>query len=154
MLRVLVDTSVLVRLRDRDSPHLATCERALRLLVDSNGEACLCAQVLIEFWSAATRPVEANGLGRSTEEAYLDCHRFQQTMSLLPEPPDIAERWLRIVRQYAVQGKEVHDARLVAFAVAHRLADILTLNPDDFHRYREVTTWTPGQLMEHIAHGG
>jgi len=79
---------------------------------------------------------------------------YLRLMSLLPEPPDIAERWLQLVRQYEVKGKEVHDARLVAFAVAHRIGDILTLNPDDFTRYREVTSWTPAQLMERMTQGG
>lgn len=150
-MRLLADTSVLVRLRDRNSSHLAECERAIDLLIDRDDKLCLCTQALIEFWSVATRPLEANGLGRSVEQAFSDCQLFLDTMSLLDEPPDIAQRWLELVRRYEVRGKEVHDARLVAFALAHNLSHILTLNPTDFSRYQEVTPVTPAQLIEQLG---
>jgi predicted nucleic acid-binding protein len=152
-MNLLADTSILVRLSDYTSAYRELCERAIQESLQYGVTLYLAVQVIIEYWAVSTRPLEANGLGRSVELTFADCMDYLRLMSLLPEPPDIAERWLRIVRQYAVQGKEVHDARLVAFAVAHRVTDILTLNPDDFRRYREVTAWTPGQLMEHIAQG-
>ncbi len=70
-------------------------------------------------------------------------------MLLLDEPPDIAQRWLDLVRRYEVKGKEVHDARLVA--LAHDIPYILTLNPADFSRYQEVTAITPAKLIEQLA---
>ncbi|GIV21433.1 MAG: ribonuclease VapC [Armatimonadota bacterium] len=152
-MRLMVDTNVLVRLRDKNSPQLVECERAIELLIDGEHELYLCTQVLIEFWSVATRPLEANGLGRSVEQAYSDCHLFLDAIPLLEEPPDIAQRWLEVVRRHEVKGKEVHDARLVAFALAYAIPHILTLNPDDFSRYQEVTAITPAKLIEKLAGG-
>ncbi len=150
-MRLIVDTNVLVRLRDKNSPHLPECERAMELLITGNHGLYLCTQVLIEFWSVATRPLEANGLGRTVEQAYADCYLFLDAMPLLDEPPDIAHRWLELVRRYGVKGKEVHDARLVAFSAAHGIPHILTLNPADFSRYQEVTAITPAQLVEQLS---
>ncbi len=79
---------------------------------------------------------------------------YLSVMTLLPEPADIAERWLEVVRRYGVQGKAVHNARLVAFALTHGVSRILTLNPDDFRRYTEVTAVTPAKLLEELNGGG
>ena len=153
-MNLLVDTSILVRLSDYTSAVRELCERAIQESVGQSAALYLSAQVIIEYWAVSTRPSEANGLGRSVELTFADCMDYLRLMSILPEPPDIAERWLQLVRQYQVKGKEVHDARLVAFAVAHQITHILTLNPDDSSRYREVTAWTPPQLIERIAQGG
>jgi len=151
---LLVATGILVRLSDYSSTVSDLCERAIQESLQHGAALYLATQVIIGYWAVSTRPMEANGLGRSTELTYVDCMDYLRLMSLLPEPPDIAEQWLQLVRQYDVKGKEVHDARLVAFAVAHQIRDILTLNPDDFSRYREVTSWTPAQLMERMTQGG
>ncbi len=150
----LVDSNILVRLRDLDSPERAVCEQVVQLSLQQGVRLYLCAQSLIEFWAVSTRPREANGLGLDTQQVFVGVTTIVRTLPLLPEPADIAGQWLHLVRQYAVKGKEVHDARLVAFAVAHQIRDILTLNPDDFTRYREVTAWTPEQLMERMTQGG
>ncbi|GIV15392.1 MAG: hypothetical protein KatS3mg022_0827 [Armatimonadota bacterium] len=107
--------------------------------------------MLIEFWAVSTRPREANGLGLNTEQVYSGITHIVRSLPLLEEPPDIAHRWLELVRRYKVKGKEVHDARLVAFSAAHSIPYILTLNPDDFSRYQEVTAITPAQLVEQLS---
>ncbi|MER3402497.1 MAG: PIN domain nuclease, partial [Armatimonadota bacterium] len=107
----------------------------------------VCAQVLIEFWSGSTRPLEAHGLNRTPLEVYQDCLDILSMMSLLPDPEDIFERWLPIVYQYGVKGKQVHDARLVAVAQAYEIGQILTLNAQDFARYPEVSALLPQQIV-------
>lgn len=147
-MRVLLDTNILVRLRDADNPSHLLCVEAIDRLFNQADQICLCLQVLIEFWSVSTRPREANGMGPSPEEAYADCQRFQNAFTYLNEPPNIADEWFRLVHQYGVRGKQVHDARLVAFALAHRLDGILTLNPNDLLRYNELTILTPSEVLQ------
>jgi len=146
-MRVLLDTNILVRLRDADSPLHSLCVEAIERLLNQADQICLCLQALIEFWSVSTRPREANGMGRSPEETYRDCQRFQSTFTFLEEPQNIADEWSRLVHQYGVRGKQVHDARLAAFALAHRLDGILTLNANDLLRYNELTILTPSEVL-------
>ena len=47
-----------------------------------------------------------------------------------------------------VMGVQVHDARLVATMIAHRITHLLTLNDQDFARYPEITAVHPRQLVE------
>jgi Predicted nucleic acid-binding protein, contains PIN domain len=146
-MRVLLDTNILVRLRDADSPLHSLCVEAIERLINQMAQICLCLQVLIEFWSVSTRPREANGMGLSPEEAYAECQRFRSAFSLLEEPPEIADRWLSLAHLHNIRGKQVHDARIVAFAQAHQIDAILTLNPDDFARYDELTILTPDEVL-------
>ncbi len=98
-----------------------------------------------------TRPRDANGLGLDTDWVYGSIVEICNSIQLLGEPPDIAWRWLNLVRRYRVRGKEVHDARLVAFATAHNIPVIVTLNPSDFQRYSEVSVLTPRQMLDSLG---
>jgi predicted nucleic acid-binding protein len=138
----LVDTSILARARDIGHPRRAACVDALRRLI-ATGRPCICAQVLIEFWAVATRPREVNGLGLTLEEAERDLDDWEQSLELLPEPPDVGARWHALVRQYAVQGRQSHDARLVAVMLAHGVTRVLTLNPQHLGRYAEIVCLAP-----------
>ena len=111
---VLVDTSVLLRLRDPASPAHAACRAALEPAQVARCGICLCAQVLIEYWVVATRPADRNGFGLTPAEAEGDLIALLGMLPCLPEPPDIAARWLSRVARYQVAGKPAHDARLVA----------------------------------------
>jgi hypothetical protein len=48
-----------------------------------------------------------------------------------------------------VKGAKVHDTRLVAFMLVHRLSYILTFNIKDFRRFRtEITPISPKEIMQ------
>jgi predicted nucleic acid-binding protein len=108
---------------------------------------CLCAQTLIEFWVVATRPTANNGFGLTPSQVRADVDEFINLLPCLPEPPDVADRWLRLVTRYSVSGKPAHDARLVALMEAHGVRRLLTLNPGDFARYPNVECVSPNQLL-------
>lgn len=145
-MRILIDTNILVRLRDASSPDHSPCREALKKLQDRQDVPCLCAQVLIEYWVVATRPTDVNGLGLSPAQAEIDLRDFEQIFSWLPEPPDISHRWRALVTRYAVAGRPAHDARLVALMQAHGITQLLTLNTGDFTCYAGVTPIKPSQL--------
>ena len=86
----LVDTNILLRWSDIDSPEHDVCLRAVDRLLEQREDVCSCAQVLIEYWAVATRPRGANGLGFSIEETAGRLSRFDESLVCLPEPPDIA----------------------------------------------------------------
>jgi predicted nucleic acid-binding protein len=144
---VLVDTSVLLRLRDPSDPNHAACRAVLDPTHVKAHEICLCAQVLIEYWVVATRPSGLNGFGLSPREAETDLSALRALLPCLPEPPDVIDRWQGLVSRHAVAGKPAHDARLVAFMAAHGIQRLLTLNPSDFIRYREIEVLSPPQLL-------
>jgi len=44
-------------------------------------------QSIVEFWSVATRPFSANGLGLTIEDARFELDGFRKPFRLLPELP-------------------------------------------------------------------
>lgn len=106
----------------------------------------LCTQNLIEYWAVATRPISANGLGRSPLQASLDLTDFA-TFPRLEEPPDIYLYWKRLVEKFNVSGRPAHDARLIALMDAHGISGLITLNKRDFARYPHITCQTPQEWI-------
>lgn len=145
-MRYLVDTNILVRHCCSEAPESDACDRAVDVLPETGNDLCICAQVLIEFWCVATRPREVNGLGMPTTDAQEAVSDLRDAFACVPEVPDIADRWSSVVGQYGVVGKQAHDARIAALMMAHGITHLLTLNPDDFARYTEITTVTPHQV--------
>lgn len=103
-------------------------------------------QNLYEFWVVATRPVNVNGLGLSTELASEVLTQAKQLFVLQPDVPEILTIWEQLVTTYRVMGKQAHDARLVAAMVAHQITHLLTFNTADFKRFAEITAIEPRSI--------
>ena len=146
-MRYLIDTNVLLRWSLADDPHFSECTGAVDTRAAHGAEVCICAQVIIEYWAASTRPLEVNGFGLAPADVEGLLHEVDAIFTLLAEPPDIAIRWRALASAYSVEGKQAHDARLVALMLAHGITHLLTLNPSDFARYSEITAVTPQEII-------
>jgi predicted nucleic acid-binding protein len=117
---------------------------AISTLRRAEEELFITSQNLIEFWRSATRPAQRNGLGLTIAEAKTELERLEGLFLILSDVPEIYPEWKRLILQYGVVGVNVHDARLVASMLVHKLTHILTFNVRDFNRYAsEVTPVNP-----------
>ncbi len=146
MTTYLLDTNVWLRTVQRESPQHSLAVEALATLLMQGDEVCITAQNVIEFWSVATRPVAANGLGWSVEVARQEIDRLQTQFPLLDETADVFGHWVSLVTAFQVIGRRVHDARLVAVMLAHDITHLLTFNHYDFRQF-PITVVTPGDLL-------
>ncbi len=147
----LIDTNVLLRFFELSDPSNPEIVAALDSLRKSGVPCHVCAQVLIESWVVATRPLDVNGLGFDLEKADGHMDEIEILFPCLPEPEDMAARWRTVVQSYSVLGKKAHDARIVAFMMAHGITHLVTLNPSDFARYPEITAITPSEIVATTA---
>jgi predicted nucleic acid-binding protein len=108
----LADTNLLLRLADPGSDSIPST--ALARLLGQGDEVYITPQNFIEFWAVATRPLEANGFGWTTERTAKEVSDLQERFPVLQDSPDVFTRWLELVKRLPVHGKRVHDARLVA----------------------------------------
>ena len=145
-MNALVDTNILVRLSDADSPLCTVCNSAVQRLLGRGDNLHLCAQIAIEFWAVATRPTHVRSLGLSATDAEAALRNAEQWLSWLSEPSDIGARWRALVNKHGVLGKQAHDTRLVALMEAHSLKDLLTLNTADFARFEEINCLDPAGI--------
>src|SRR5712691_4449425 len=132
---VLVDTNVLLRrTQPMHESHGVAVESVGRLL--ASGEPVhFTLQNVSEFWNVITRPAISNGLGFSVAVAAAEVAKIERILVLLPDTPAIYHEWKRLVVQHQVIGSKVHDARLVAAMLVHRVRRILTFNTGNFVRY-------------------
>ena len=140
MATYLADTNLLLRLADPASAHHPIATQALARLFGQGDEVFLTPQNFIEFWAVATRPVEANGFGWSSERTTKEVTELRERFPLLPDSPEIFTRWLELVKQLPVHGKRVHDARLVAVLLAHAVEHLITFNTSDFAAFASVAS--------------
>jgi len=146
MTRSLIDTNVFLRASDASSLQHQVCVDALAALARRGG-AVVCAQVIIEFWVAATRPRNVNGIEMTFDAAGQTVADILNTFQCLDEAPRIIELWNGLRTMHRVLGKPAHDARLIALMQFHRIRRLVTINVADFKRYRDVDCVTPDQVV-------
>jgi predicted nucleic acid-binding protein len=144
---MLVDTSVLIRTLQPHHPLYVPADRAIRLLPEQGRELHIVAQILIEFWTVATRPTGENGLGMTAAHGSRELERIKGMFLFLPETPAIYPVWESLVIEHRVIGKPAHDARLVAAMRVHGLTSILTFDRTGFSRYPGVEVVHPEQVV-------
>ena len=141
---ILLDTNALLRLAQPRHPDHISARETVRLLLEQDESVCVVPQNLYEFWSVATRPVEANGLGMSNTETRRELQSIKHVFKLLRDERGILSGWEDLVFESDSKGKAAHDTRLVAAMHRHGLTELLTFNEADFKRYsRMITIRTP-----------
>lgn len=134
----LADSNLLLRSMQPGTAMFGQANHAVSTLLGRGETMHLVPQCLIEFWGVATRPVQVNGLGLSVPVVQQEVQRLKALFFLLPDTPAIYPVWEQIVTQFAVQGKQVHDARLIAAMQAHGISYLLTFNVPDFARFQPL----------------
>ena len=144
----LLDTNILIRtISPNDPMHIETVA-AIDILNASREQVVIAPQNLIELWNVCTRPAEKNGLGFTPERTKAEVDRLKRLFIFIPDTPAIFPEWERLVTTYEVKGTKVHDTRLVAFMLVHRLSQILTFNVKDFRRFSpEITPVSPKEIV-------
>ena len=148
----LADTNVLLRLADPASEQHAVATQALARLLSQGDEVDVTPQNFIELWAVATRPVEANGFGWTSERTAKEVTDLQERFPVLPDSPEVFMRWFELVKRLPVHGKRVHDARLVAVLQAHAVEHLVTFNPSDFAVFSFLSLTDPNSLLKMRGH--
>jgi len=143
----LLDTNILLRLVQPDSPEYEAIRQCADLLWAKGADLFYTAQNLAEFWNVCTRPIDRNGFGFSVSETDERASLIESRFSLAPDSETTHREWRRIVVSVGVSGVQVHDARLVAAMYVHRIEHLLTLNTADFHRYSDIVVVSPRELL-------
>ncbi|GCL37932.1 hypothetical protein SR1949_30450 [Sphaerospermopsis reniformis] len=146
-MKYLVDTNILLRLVQKNSPMHLDTQRAIVTLKKQGNFLCIIPQNIIEFWAVAIRPLDKNGLGLSITQAEEESEKLKKIFILELDTPQIFTEWESLVIKYQVMGKQVHDARLVAAMVAHNITHLLTFNVDDFKRFSDIVVVDPRSVV-------
>lgn len=132
---VLVDTNVLLAATDRSR---ARHEAAIRFLTEDERDLAISPQIVREYLAISTRPVEVNGLGMTATDAIANLEQFLGTMTLLSEGSGSTAHLLALIGSRSALGKQVHDANVVAVALAHQAIAIVADNAKHFVRFASL----------------
>lgn len=144
----LLDTNILLRIADTSSSQHPLALAAITNILSRGDKCVITAQVLIEFWVVATRPVEVNGLGWNSQLTDEKICQLISQFRLLEETQEIFTQWYQLVTTYNIKGKRTHDIRLLAVMIVHNIPCLLTFNPDDFISLLSITIIHPNDLLE------
>lgn len=144
----LADTNILLRISQSNDPQYTTVRAALRNLRSEGARVCYTSQNLAEFWNVCTRPAAQNGYGLTVAETDRRARLVEATFQLLPDNAAIHTEWRSLVVSHSVSGVQVHDTRLVAAMHVHQITHILTLNPKDFARFKDIIVVEPKVLTD------
>src|SRR5436853_6985121 len=95
----LADTNLLLRLADPNSEQHIVATQALARLLGQGDEVYVTPQNFIEFWAVATRPVDANGFGWTSERTSKEVTDLQERFAVLPDSPDVFSHWLQLLKR-------------------------------------------------------
>src|SRR6476620_10432506 len=109
----LVDTRILLRAFDANSPQFRSIRRSLRKALDENVRLIVTVQNIAEFWNVGTRPLDKNVQGLSAERVKRRVEIIERLCEVVSEDKASYADWKRIVEELGVSGVKVHDARLV-----------------------------------------
>ena len=137
---VVVDTNVLLAATDRSRDHH---EAATRFLNEEVRRLAVCPQVVREYLAVASRPVAVNGLGLSCEDAVANVEQFLEGLEVLAEGPATTRSLMNLVVTCPSVGNQVHDANVVAVALAHRAVAIVTDTARHFARFAHMVVVEP-----------
>jgi len=144
---VLVDTNILLRTQFDKSIHITDASRAFIELRRRGESLATTVQNLSEFWNVSTRPESANGYGLTTAETLTRLQYFERAFTILPESSQSYAIWKKLIVTHDVQGKMVHDTRLVSVMLSFGIRQMLTYNTADFARFPEITAIHPYDVL-------
>lgn len=133
--RVLVDTNVFLAATDTSrTTHAA----AVRLLNEDQRALTATPQNVREYLAVATRPTSLNGLGLDGADAAANLGELLEGMDVVGEDIDSSDTLTDLVARGMAAGKQVHDANMIAVALASGATTIVTDDRRHFTRFADL----------------
>jgi toxin-antitoxin system PIN domain toxin len=143
---IAVDANLLVYAHRRDSPFHGKARALVTDLAAGTASWCIPWPCLYEFYGIATHP-RLYRPASTTEEALAQIEAWSRSPSLilLSESDGHWSIFRELVRQAAITGPMVHDAKIAALCLQHGVQTLWTADRD-FSRFPQLRCRNP--LME------
>jgi len=135
--RAVLDTNVLLAASDTGRFEHASARAVLDQWPARGTTLYTSGQILREYLSVTTRPVERNGLGLSQSDSVANVRALCGRLRVLAENEKVAKRLLELLDQVVCTGRQVHDANVVATMLVNGIETLVTINVGDFTRFGE-----------------
>jgi predicted nucleic acid-binding protein len=137
--KVFVDTNILLRMILTQMNQHSEVDALVKRTIREGAALWISGQVIREFIVQATHP-------RTLAEPLTITQVVQEIEAMKPlfqiadETAAVRDQLLELLQQYPTQGKQVHDANIVATMLAYEIDTLLTLNVKDLERFEDKIT--------------
>lgn len=140
---IAVDTNLLVYAHRKDSQWHEPAARAVRALAEGAAPWAIPWPCLHEFLAIVTHTrIYAPPTPVAAAAAQVDAWLASPTLVLLDEGPGYWEMLAGVLNTSKARGGQVHDARIAALCLHHRVAELWTADRD-FSRFSGLATRNP-----------
>lgn len=141
--KILIDINILIAYVNESHPsHQQIVQRRVGLR-EEGYDLVVAPQCIYEFWVVATHPSDQNGLGLSYEEGQKLVDKLLHTFRTRYDNGRVFKEWKRLCITFQVVGRRAYGLWLVAWRHAHKVFNLLTLNPDDFKSHQSIHPIVP-----------
>ncbi len=135
---LFVDTNVLVYANVLETPLHEPALAAIQSAQQAGRPLWLSRQVIREYLVTLLRPQDFETLPKVTVLEQVD--QFIKHFQLADDTAAVTRQLMKLMRDYKIGGKQVHDANIVATMLAYDISCLLTHNNKDFQRFGEIIT--------------
>jgi predicted nucleic acid-binding protein len=124
----------------------AEVDMLVKRIIREGAELWISGQVMREFIVQATHPrTLTNPL--TISQVIREIEAIKKLFQIADETVGVRDKLIELIQQYPTQGKQIHDANLVATMLAYDIDTLLTLNVSDMQRFSDkikLISLTPG----------
>lgn len=135
--KVFLDTNILLRTILTQMNQHDEVDALVKRTISEGAELWISGQVIREFIVQATHPRTLAEPLR-IEQVVREIEAMRPLFQIADETTAVRDKLLELLQQYPTQGKQVHDANIVATMIAYEIDTLLTLNVDDLKRFENV----------------
>ncbi len=134
---LFVDTNILIYANVATAPLHEQALNAIKAAHQTKRPLWISRQVLREFIVARTRP--QTFAQPSTPEVVIErvCY-LEERFQVADDTAAVTGQFVKLMEDFKIGGKQVHDANIVATMLAYGIPCLLTHNVKDFDRFGEM----------------
>ncbi len=133
---LFVDTNVLVYANVIETPLHEQALMAINAAYQADRRIWISRQVIREYLVTMTRPQIFENLPGATVLEQID--QFIERFQVADDTAAVTEQLVKLMGDFKIGGKQVHDTNIVATMLAYGIPCLLTHNAKDFQRFASV----------------
>jgi len=133
---LFVDTNLLVYANVIETPMHEQALAAINTAHQAGRTIWISRQVIREYLVTMTRPQAFENLPKTTVLEQVD--QFIKRFQVADDTAAVTGQLVKLLGDFKIGGKQVHDANIVATMLAYDIPCLLTHNVRDFERFAEI----------------
>lgn len=134
--KIFIDTNILVYLANKSSPRHDETKKIFQE-ISKKHDMWISWQILREYAVVMTR-TESFEKPLSPKKVVEDIVKWKGIFHIADENERVSSNLLKLVSDYSLKGKRIHDANIVASMLAEEIDLIFTWDTKDFNTFTEI----------------